>query len=229
MLSTKQHILLVNGNSSQSVTDRLFGLAAAAAPELEFRPCTPQGGPAYVSTPADVVLASEKVVETIALAAGDDEPDGCIIACFGEPGLLEARRRFHFPIVGMAEASMLTAMQLGGNFAMVTLGEHWPAMLHDLVKVYGVQDRCIGIDLIEGTPFDLMANPQRAAESVSAAAKKCGSQIVIIGGAALTGLASAIGPLPGIELIDCLQASISQIIALTAYRRMAAMARSLSK
>jgi Asp/Glu/hydantoin racemase len=223
MIRTKLHILLVNGNSSQSVTDRLVGLAAAAAPQLEFRPLTPKGGPPYVSTPADYAMATDKVVETITLAAREDEPDGCIIACFGEPGLLEARRRFHFPIVGMAEASMLTAMQLGGKFAMVTLGEHWPAMLHDLVKVYGVQDRCIGIEIIEGTPFELMANPQHAAESVIATATNCGAQTVIIGGAALTGLASAIGPLPGIQLIDCLQASIAQVVALTAYRRMAAI------
>src|SRR5580692_4542989 len=178
-MSARPRILLVNGNSSQSVTDRLGGLATAAAPQLEFLPCTPQGGPAYVSTPEDVALAARKVVETIALSTLSDEPDGCIIACFGEPGLLEGRQRFNFPIVGMAEASMLTAMQLGGNFAILTLGEHWPAMLRDLVKVYGVQDRCTGIERIDGTPFELMANPQRAAESVAAAAEKLGARIVI--------------------------------------------------
>ena len=154
-MRAKPRILLVNGNSSQSVTDRLAGLAMAAAPEFEFRPYTPQGGPAYVSNPADVALAAEKVVDTIAIAARDEDPDGCLIACFGEPGLLEARRNFNFPVVGMAEASMLTAMQLGGNFAILTLGEYWPAMLRDLVKLYGVQDRCVGIERIEGTPFEL--------------------------------------------------------------------------
>jgi allantoin racemase len=213
-------ILLVNGNSSQTVTDRLSVLAVAAAPDLEFRAYTPQGGPAYVSTPEDVSLASRKVVETIALAAHGDEPDGCIIACFGEPGMLEARRRFAFPIVGMAEASMVTAMQLGENFAILTLGAHWPRMLRDLVKLYGVQDRCVGIERIEGTPFELLADPQGAAQSVTTAAKKCGAPIAIIGGAALTGLASSIGPLEGIRLIDCLHASIAQVVALTAYRRM---------
>ena len=219
MVHARPRILLVNGNSSQSVTDRLATLATAAAPQLEFLPCTPQGGPAYVTTPADVTVAAVKVVETIALAVRDEKPDGCIIACFGEPGLLEARRRFNFPIVGMAEASMLTAMQLGGNFAILTLGEQWPAMLRDLVKQYGVQDRCVGIELIDGTPFELMANPQQAARSVAAAAEKCGAHIVIIGGAALTGFASTIGPLPKILLVDCLQASIAQMVALTSYHQ----------
>jgi len=220
-MSARPRILLVNGNSSQSVTGRLYGLASSAAPELDFLPFTPRGGPAYVSKPEDVALASRTVVETIALATRDAEPDVCLIACFGEPGLLEARRRFSFPIVGMAEASMLTAMQLGERFAILTLGEHWPAMLRDLVKEYGVQDRCVGIERIEGTPFELLADPAGAAQCVSAAVKKCGAPIVIIGGAALTGLASAIGPLDGVQLIDCLQASIAQAVALMKYRRMA--------
>ena len=81
-MSARPRILLVNGNSSQSVTDRLAGLATAAARQFDFLPYTPQGGPPYVSTPADVALAAEKVVETIAIAARDNEPDGCIIACF---------------------------------------------------------------------------------------------------------------------------------------------------
>ena len=210
-MPNKPRRLLVNGNSSQSVTDRLCRrLAREAAPGLDFLPHTPEGGPAYVSTPADVIVAGEKVAETIAIAAQDGAPDACLIGCFGEPGLLEARRRFAFPIVGMAEASMLTAMQLGENFIILTLGEHWPAMLHDLVKLYGVQDRCAGIRRVAGTPFELMADPARAAKSVAAAAQECGAESVIIGGAALTGLAASIRPLPGIRLIDCLQASIAQ-------------------
>ena len=219
-MRARPRILLVNGNSSQSVTDRLAKLATAAAPQLEFLPRTPQGGPAYVTTPADVSLAAGKVVETIALAVRDEKPDGCIIACFGEPGLLEARRRFDFPIVGMAEASMLTAMQLGSKFAMLTLGEQWPAMLRDLVKVYGIEDRCISVELVEGTPIELLSDPKHAAELVTVAAKKSGAPIVIIGGAALTGLASAVGPLPNILLVDCLQAAIAQMVALTSYRQM---------
>jgi allantoin racemase len=219
-MHARPRILLVNSNSTQAVTDRLASLATAAAPQLEFLPCTPLGGPAYVSTPADFALSAGKVVEAITLAVRDDEPDGCIIACFGEPGLLEARKRFNFPIVGMAEASMLTAMQLGENFALLTLGEHWPAMLRDLVNLYGLQDRCKGVELVEGTPMELLANPKRAAELVIAAAEKCSAQIVIVGGASLAGLASTIGLLPKVILVDCLQASIAQIIALTAYRRM---------
>jgi allantoin racemase len=222
-MRARPRILLINGNSSPAVTDRLAGLAIAAAPELEFVAHTTKNCPPYISTPTDFAIASEKVPEAIAYAIRNEEPDGCIIACFGEPGLLDARRRFKFPIVGMAEASMLTAMQMGTRFAILTLGQHWPAMLWDLVKVYGVEERCVGIERVEGTPVELMGDPKHAAELVSAAAKKCGAPVVIIGGAALAGLASAIGPLPGLVLVDGLNAAIVQMIALTALRRMAAI------
>jgi len=66
----------------------------------------------------------------------------------------------------------------------------------------------------------LMADPGRAAQSIAAVACECGAESVIIGGAALTGLAASIGPLPGVRLIDCLQASIAQVVALIEYRRM---------
>jgi Asp/Glu/hydantoin racemase len=214
--------LLVNGNSSRSVTDRLADLARLAAPGIEFIALTPQGGPAYVSTPADVALATGTIIETIRLAAQDIRPDGCIIACFGEPGLLEARLEFDFPVVGMAEASMLTAMQLGGDFAILTLGEHWPAMLRDLMRLYGVQDRCKGIWRVEGTPLELLADPRGAARLVAAAAAGCGAPNVIVGGAALAGLTSAIGPMSHPRLVDCLHASIAQVVALMEFRRMTA-------
>ena len=101
-------------------------------------------------------------------------------------------------------------------------------MLDDLVKMYGVQDRCIGIEPIDGAKVELMADQHRAAESATAA-KKCRAQIVNIGGAALSGLASAIGPLPEMLLVDCPQARIAQVVALTAYHRMTAIpSRSLT-
>ena len=114
---------------------------------------------------------------------------------------------------------MLTAMQLGGDFAILTLGEYWPAMLRDLVKFYGVQDRCVGIERIEGTPFELMADPRTRRNPLPPAPEMRGPDRDYRR-RGVTGLASAIGPLPEILLVDCLQASLAQMLALTAYLRM---------
>jgi Asp/Glu/hydantoin racemase len=72
--------------------------------------------------------------------------------------------------------------------------------------------------------MELLADPKLGAKSVATAASQCGAPNVIVGGAALTGLAAAIGPISNRRLIDCLHASIAQIAALMEVRRMNAEA-----
>jgi Asp/Glu/hydantoin racemase len=216
-------VFLVNGNSTEAVTSRLAGLARAVAPDFEILPSTTRDGPAYISTPSDVAVSADRIVAAIGRAVDEhgSEPACCIIACFGEPGLAEARRRFRFPIVGLAEASFVTALQLGGTFGILTLGEHWPAMLRDLVRQYGLQDRCPAVQRVDGAPLDLIADPALAARAVATAAAALGTPTVVLGGAALTGLVPRIGRLPGLRLVDCLHAALAQATALIEHARMA--------
>jgi allantoin racemase len=226
ILGQSTRILLVNGNTSQIVTDRLASLARQFAPQVTFLPVTPAFGPPYVSTAADVAVSAHAVIASIAssMDAFGGAPDGCIIACFGEPGLAAARQQFNFPVVGMAEAAIATALQHNGTFGIVTLGDFWPSMLRDLVRHYGVADRFAGVVRVPGTPLDLLANPEAAskavAEAASALAEQTGADTIIVGGAALTGLRLAIDSRP--RVIDCLAAAIAQVMALTGYKRMIA-------
>jgi Asp/Glu/hydantoin racemase len=225
ILESSTRILIVNGNTSQAVTDRLAGLARRLAPQVTFLPVTPAFGPPYVSTAVDVAVSAHAVITTIASAVDElGGVDGCIIGCFGEPGLAAARQQFKFPVVGMAEASIVTALQHNGTFGIVTLGDFWPAMLRDLVRHYGVADRCAGIVRVPGAPLDLLGNPERAARAVADAATACaaqtGAQTIIVGGAALTGLRLAMDS--RLRVIDCLAAAIAQVMALTGYQRMIA-------
>ncbi len=76
--------------------------------------------------------------------------DAAVIAAYGDPGLVAARELFDLPVVGMAEAAMLTACQLGARFAVVTFA---PALLpwyEDAVALAGCRrvapasTRCAG-------------------------------------------------------------------------------------
>ena len=226
MPAPSSRILLVNGNASQIVTDRLAGLARRFAPHVTFLPVTPAFGPPYVSTPVEVAISAHAVITAIDRAVEElgGAVDGCIIACFGEPGLAAARHQFKFPVVGMAEAAILTALQHNGTFGIVTLGEFWPEMLRDLVRQYGVADRFAGVVRVPGAPLDLLADPDGAASAVTVAARalaeQTGAQTIIVGGAALTGLKLSMEFRP--RLIDCLAAAIAQVLALVCYREMIA-------
>lgn len=218
-------VLLVNGNSSQSVTERLVHLARAAAPGTEFIPATPEKAPRYVSTPEDVLAAAPAVLDAIAASGGDPAPDACLIACFGEPGLFAARSRFPFPVLGMAQASVLQALHHGPRYAVLTLGEHWPVMLPPLFERYGLGTGCVGIERVEGRPLDLAADPETAARLVETAAQRVADRLapdaIIIGGAALTGLTTRMADRQNLPpLIDCLHASIAQIGAAIGFGRL---------
>lgn len=218
------NILLVNGNTSAGVTGKLLNHAGKAFPRVAFQARTPVFGPPYVSTPADVAWSAHAVVDTIesAIAEHGHEPDACVIACFGEPGLAAARYRWTFPVVGMAEASVLTALQLAGRrYAIVTAGRHWPAMLRDLLRLYALDQGCAGIVEVKGEPLALAGDPAAATAAVQAAIDQAAAlhdpASIILGGASVVGLARQLrAPVP---LIDCLEAAVGQAIGLAAMRR----------
>lgn len=220
------NILLVNGNTTRSVTEKLLDHARSSFPGVTFEARTPDFGPAYVSTPADVAWSAHAVTETIASAVAEAgrEPDACVIACFGEPGLAAARHRWRFPIVGMAEASVLTALQLAGRrYVIATAGRHWPAMLHDLLRLYALEQSCAGIVEVVGEPLILAGDPGDAVAAVQAAVDEAITRhqpsAIILGGASLVGLARALDtPVP---VIDCLDAAVGQAIGLAAMRQIA--------
>jgi allantoin racemase len=49
-----------------------------------------------------------------------DRPDAYVLACFGEPGLAEARAMLDVPVLGIAQAAMHAVALVAGSFAVVT-------------------------------------------------------------------------------------------------------------
>ena len=81
------------------------------------------------------------------LAETHNEVDAAIIAAFGDPGLFGARELFDIPVVGMAEAAMLTACMLGRRFAIVTSRGH-SALVPGMIEMHGLVQRCAGVRML---------------------------------------------------------------------------------
>ncbi|MEM8609733.1 MAG: aspartate/glutamate racemase family protein [Myxococcota bacterium] len=132
--------------------------------------------------------------------------DAVIISAFGDPGIVGARQLFDIPVIGVSEASMLTACALGGRFSIVTFSEHLADWFHDCVLRAGLESRFAGMRLpSEG--FQSIDNVQeeledRLVELVEETVHEDGADVAILAGGPLAGLATKVGhrlPVPAID------------------------------
>jgi Asp/Glu/hydantoin racemase len=226
------HILLANPNMTEAMTDRMAALATAAVPPgTEVIARTAARGFPYISSLAEAQIAGAICLEMLAEAPA---VDAAIIAAFGDPGLAAARELFDFPVVGMAEAAILTAVQLGGRFAIVTFTPAMTPWYLASVAALGLNARCLGV-ITPGDPavqVTGVAQTQRVAlRDLAQGAALQGAEVIIFGGAPLAGLAQELaGEVPAI-LVDPITAATRQAYALAGLgpRSATRIARPLAK
>jgi allantoin racemase len=214
-------ILLINPNTSKEVTNLLMRTAPRfARADTQFVAMTAAFGPRYIASRLGVAVASHAAADTLAeyLRAATMRADATILGCFGDPGLVALREIAPMPVVGMAEASVLAATQLGPRFAILTGGAPWIPMLEELVAAIGMTARLAAVRAVPQTGAQIAADPDGSLAGLATAAARCvgedGADVVILGGAALAGLAERLQDRVKVPLIDSLAASVAMAEAL---------------
>ena len=142
-------ILLINPNTTKDLTDRLEAAALGVkSPDTELVCVTAPVGVPYISTRSEALIGGTQVLEILAERHGDF--DAAIVAAFGDPGLGAARELFDIPVVGLAEAGMLTACMLGGKFSIVTFAEALGPWYRECVAWHRLENRCAGVHMLDG-------------------------------------------------------------------------------
>ena len=212
-------ILLLNPNTTESVTDLLVAAAEkVVAPGTILIPVTATRGVPFIATRAEAQIGGVVALEL--LAEHHSNVDAAIIAAFGDPGLFGARELFDIPIVGMAEAAMLSACMLGRRFAIVTFSSSFGAWYEDCVDMHGLTGRCAGIRMLD-TGFHSISEVQSENEEllvdlVCRTVTETEADVVILGGAPLAGLAAKVKHRIPVPLVDQVQAAVKQAEALVA-------------
>jgi Asp/Glu/hydantoin racemase len=209
-------ILLINPNTTESVTALVADHARAIAGEAAtFVPVTGRFGANYISTRAAAAIAAHAALD--ALAQHVAGCDAVYLACFGDPGLAALREISPVPVIGMAEASCLEACNRGRRFAIVTGGALWGPMLTEFVVWLGLAARLAGVRTIAPTGDRIARDPKAALAELAAACTACaaedGADVVILGGAALAGLAARIQPSVPIPVLCSVEAGTRAAIA----------------
>jgi Asp/Glu/hydantoin racemase len=212
-------ILVLNPNTTAAVTGKLMQAAAAAArPDTELVPMTASRGVPYISSRADAAIGGAIALEM--LAETHTQVDAAIIAAFGDPGLGGARELFDIPVVGMAEAAMLSACMLGRSFAIVTFAGGLVPWYNECLDWNGLRGRCAGIFALQGA-FTSLADVQHEKEAAlitlaNRVVEEYGADVVILAGAPLSGLAATIRDRVSVPLVDGIQAAVTQAEGLVA-------------
>lgn len=208
-------ILLINPNTTPAVTDLVAAhVRRIAGDAAEFVAVTGRFGTRYISSRAAAAIAGHAALD--AMAAHVENCDAVYLACFGDPGLHALREVSPVPVVGMAEAACRQAAGQG-RFAIVTGGARWKPMLEEFVALIGLSDRLAAVRTIAPTGGQIAENPEAALGDLAAACETCvredGAEVVILGGAALAGLAARIKDRVSAPLICSVEAGTRAVLA----------------
>ncbi|MFK7854840.1 MAG: aspartate/glutamate racemase family protein [Granulosicoccus sp.] len=210
-------ILLLNPNMTAAMTIGMAKVARTVASDsVDIVTSTATKGFPYISSRAEALIAGSIVLETI--AEHERTADGVIIAAFGDPGLKAAQEQFNLPIVGMAQASIVTASLLGERFSIVTFTPLMSRWYLDSVLDSGLTDRFLGVKTPEAGKLDAFADQSSMETELLSLINKTidddGADVVILGGAPLAGMAMRLQSEVDALLLDPISSAISLLESL---------------
>jgi allantoin racemase len=206
-------LLLINPNTTVAMTAQMAAAAARLLPKgIAMEALTAESGAPVIASRDSYAIAAEAVLEVYARARG---PYGAVvIGCFGDPGLEALRAVAREPVLGLAESSIREADALGEPFAILTIGKAWVGMLNERVALASVKTPFVGVFAGEGTGLDVSRTEREAVADLNrlaGAAVAAGARTLILGGAALTGMAKRLSA--DARLIDCVDATVRSALA----------------
>ncbi len=197
-----KRVLVINPNTTGAVTEIVVAACKQAQPGVQWQGVTARFGAAYIADEAAYAQAAPAALD--AFDAFYAAHDVVLLACFGDPGLLALRERSRVPVIGLAQSSFEAAARQG-RFAVVTGGHAWAPMLARFAREQQLDERLVGIHTIDWTGAQIAADPGGARDALVAAAQNGidgGAECILLGGAALAGLAPAQQPRLSVPVLD---------------------------
>ena len=108
-MTDRPHVLVLNPNTSDSVTQRLSDTLSHALPEVHIHARTAPFGAHYIADERSFCIAGHAVIEAFERAMGDAPAAGyraVLVGCFGDPGLHALRESTQVPVLGLAESAV---------------------------------------------------------------------------------------------------------------------------
>ncbi len=143
MDNQQQHILVINPNSDESVTEgmirELKGFHFSEGPRIEC--VSLSDGPFGIESQADIEAVTLPLRKMVSESRN---VNAFVIACYSDPGLHVCREASEKPVFGIQECGVLTAMSLGDRFGVIALQERSIRRHLRYLRQMGVMERLAG-------------------------------------------------------------------------------------
>ncbi|MBW8710643.1 MAG: aspartate/glutamate racemase family protein [Mycobacterium sp.] len=201
-------LLLVNPNTTVSMTVAIAASAAAVVrPDTIVEATNPAQGLPSIESEDDERRCVPGLLAEISAASmrsPADRPDAYVVACFGDPGLDDARDAVDAPVLGIAQAAMHAAALVAGPFSVVTSMTATVPRAWELAKTY-TPAHCVGVHACDIPVLRIGSDPAtidpiRALCRHSLAHDKSWS--IVLGCAAMARFAEPLSTELGVPVID---------------------------
>jgi allantoin racemase len=199
-------ILVINPNASVEMSEVIRDqLRAVARPGVELEVVNPEGAPPAIESALDEAQAIPPMLELVRAADGRGY-DAVVIACFSDPGLDAVRELTALPVVGIQEAAMHLAAQLGHRFSVLTtLRQRVPVREHAALRA-GLERRLASCPVLDLPVLDTVVDRERVVRRLVEVGRRAvaedRAEVLVLGCAGLGDLAPRVQQILGVPVID---------------------------
>lgn len=210
-------IILINPNSTVSMTEAMLRTARDTVPDARFEGWTSHDGPPAIQGSEDGQLAEAPLLQLVERASADGA-SAIIIGCFDDTALDAARQIAACPVIGIGQAAYHLAALAGQRFSVVTTLDVSVPILKANIVEYGLggqlaEVRASGVPVLALEQNGQAATAQVIAE-VNKAVRDDDVQSVVLGCGGMVDVRQGVGIAENIRLIDGVRAAASFAVLL---------------
>jgi allantoin racemase len=206
------HILIINPNTSQSMTDKIRSVAEMVkSDDCQVTVTCPSKGPITIESSYDEAYAIAPTIDMVKQAQHEGY-DAIILACYCDVGVEAGKEISSVPLLGLEEATMSVALLLGNKFGLLTEKRPRVAMKERHVRRHGLLDRLASIRPLELSVAELDADPEGTKAAGMSLARRLveedGAEVIIMGCAAMAGYSDDLERELGVPVLDPLKVTL---------------------
>jgi allantoin racemase len=199
-------VLVINPNASVEMSDVIREqLHAVARPDVTVDVVNPPGAPPAIESSLDEAACVPPML-TLVREAQSRGYHAVVIACFSDPGLDAAREATDLPVVGIQDAAMHLAAQLGYRFSVLTTLKHRAPHRERAALLAGLDRRLASCRPLNLPVLETVQNRGQVVYKIVAVGRQCieedGAEVLVLGCAGLGDLAERASLLLGVPVID---------------------------